>query len=85
MAHVGALPKVSRYITGHNDKGQAIFSNAFDEESKMKANDDGIAFAKTSKYTRSISTALQASLYRAGPYFDTSTFLQTPSARCTGR
>ena len=45
MAHVGALPKVSRYITGHNDKGQAIFSNAFDEESKMKANDDGIAFA----------------------------------------
>jgi len=45
MAHVGALPKVQRYVTGHNDKGQAIFSNAFDEDSKMKANDDGIAFA----------------------------------------
>ncbi|KZM26429.1 uncharacterized protein EKO05_0005909 [Ascochyta rabiei] len=45
MAHTGALPKIQRYITGHNDKGQAIFSDAFGEESKMKANDDGIAFA----------------------------------------
>lgn len=45
MAHVSALPSVHRYVTGHNDQGQAIFSNAFDEESKMKTNDDGIAFA----------------------------------------
>ncbi|OAL52415.1 hypothetical protein IQ07DRAFT_370623 [Pyrenochaeta sp. DS3sAY3a] len=45
MAHVGALPKIHRYITAHNDEGKAIFSNAFDEESRMKANDDGIAFA----------------------------------------
>lgn len=45
MAHVGKLPKIQRYITSHNDKGQAIFSDAFDEQSKMKANDDGIAFA----------------------------------------
>jgi quercetin dioxygenase-like cupin family protein len=45
MAHTGALPKIHRYITTHNDKGQAIFSNAFDEESKMQPNDDGIAFA----------------------------------------
>jgi hypothetical protein len=45
MAHTGALPKIHRYITTHNEKGQAIFSNAFDEESKMQPNDDGIAFA----------------------------------------
>lgn len=45
MAHVGALPKIHRYITAHNDKGEAIFSDKFDEESEMKANDDGIAFA----------------------------------------
>jgi quercetin dioxygenase-like cupin family protein len=45
MAHVGALPKIHRYITAHNDEGKAIFSKAFNEESKMKANDDGIAFA----------------------------------------
>ena len=45
MAHTGALPKIQRFIAGDNDKCQAIFSNAFDEESKMKANDDGIAFA----------------------------------------
>ncbi|KAF2130527.1 hypothetical protein P153DRAFT_395932 [Dothidotthia symphoricarpi CBS 119687] len=45
MAHIGALPKIHRYITTHNNDGKAIFSNAFDEESKMKPNDDGIAFA----------------------------------------
>src|ERR1051326_8658076 len=45
MAHIGALPKIHRYITAHNDEGKAIFSKAFNEESKMKANDDGIAFA----------------------------------------
>jgi quercetin dioxygenase-like cupin family protein len=45
MAHVGALPKVHRYITTHNKEGQAVFSNRFDEESTMKPNDDGIAFA----------------------------------------
>jgi quercetin dioxygenase-like cupin family protein len=45
MAHTGALPKIHRYITTHSDDGKAIFSNAFSEESKMKANDDGIAFA----------------------------------------
>lgn len=45
MAHVGALPKIHRYITGHNKEGKAVFSDKFDEESKMKANDDGIAFA----------------------------------------
>ncbi|KAF2116348.1 hypothetical protein BDV96DRAFT_612242 [Lophiotrema nucula] len=45
MAHVGALPKVHRYVTAHNAKGEAVFSDKFDEESKMKANDDGIAFA----------------------------------------
>lgn len=45
MAHVGALPKIHRYITTHDDQGKAIFSDKFDEESKMKANDDGIAFA----------------------------------------
>ncbi|KNG45905.1 cupin domain containing protein [Stemphylium lycopersici] len=45
MAHIGALPKIHRYITTHNDEGKAIFSKAFGEESKMKANADGIAFA----------------------------------------
>jgi len=45
MAHIGALPKIHRYITAHDDKGKAVFSKAFNEESKMKANDDGIAFA----------------------------------------
>ncbi|KAF2465433.1 cupin domain-containing protein [Lindgomyces ingoldianus] len=45
MAHVGALPKIYRYITTHNAEGKAVFSDKFDEESKMKANDDGIAFA----------------------------------------
>lgn len=45
MAHVGALPKIHRYITAHNKEGKAIFSDKFDEESKMKPNDDGIAFA----------------------------------------
>ncbi|KAH8725072.1 hypothetical protein GQ44DRAFT_707725 [Phaeosphaeriaceae sp. PMI808] len=45
MAHVSALPKIKRYITAHNDEGKAIFSTAFGEESKMKPNDDGIAFA----------------------------------------
>jgi hypothetical protein len=45
MAHIGALPKIHRYITAHDDKGKAVFSKAFNEESMMKANDDGIAFA----------------------------------------
>lgn len=45
MAHIGALPKIQRYITGHDKDGKAIFSKAFAEESKMKANDDGLAFA----------------------------------------
>jgi quercetin dioxygenase-like cupin family protein len=45
MAHIGALPKIHRYITTHDDKGKAVFSTTFNEESKMKANDDGIAFA----------------------------------------
>lgn len=45
MAHIGALPKIHRYVTAHNKEGQAIFSDKFDEESKMKANNDGIAFA----------------------------------------
>lgn len=45
MAHVGALPKVHRYITSHNEEGKAIFSDALPEESAMKPNDDGIAFA----------------------------------------
>ncbi|KAF2853334.1 hypothetical protein T440DRAFT_466310 [Plenodomus tracheiphilus IPT5] len=45
MAHVGALPKIYRYVTTHDDQGKAIFSKAFDEESKMKPNDDGLAFA----------------------------------------
>ncbi|PSN60945.1 hypothetical protein BS50DRAFT_578757 [Corynespora cassiicola Philippines] len=45
MAHIGALPKIHRYVTTHDDKGMAVFSDKFDEESKMKANDDGIAFA----------------------------------------
>ncbi|CBY00339.1 hypothetical protein IAQ61_011271 [Plenodomus lingam] len=45
MAHIGALPKIHRYITAHNSQGKAIFSKAFDEESKMKPNDDGLAFA----------------------------------------
>ncbi|CAI6323839.1 unnamed protein product [Periconia digitata] len=45
MAHVGALPKVHRHITGHNKEGKAIFSDKFDDESKMKVHSDGIAFA----------------------------------------
>lgn len=45
MAHIGALPKIHRYITTHNEEGKAIFSNALPEESTMKPNDDGIAFA----------------------------------------
>ncbi|KAF2656331.1 hypothetical protein K491DRAFT_597060 [Lophiostoma macrostomum CBS 122681] len=45
MAHVGALPKIHRYVTAHDDKGKAVFSTKFDDESKMKPNDDGIAFA----------------------------------------
>lgn len=45
MAHVGALPKVQRYITSHNKEGKAIFSTKFADESEMKANSDGIAFA----------------------------------------
>jgi quercetin dioxygenase-like cupin family protein len=43
MAHT--LPKIHRYITGHNKDGKAIFSDKFDDESKMQANSDGIAFA----------------------------------------
>ncbi|KAF2025844.1 hypothetical protein EK21DRAFT_116385 [Setomelanomma holmii] len=45
MAHIGELPKINRYITTHDANGKAIFSNAFGEESEMKPNDDGIAFA----------------------------------------
>jgi quercetin dioxygenase-like cupin family protein len=45
MAHVGALPKIHRYITTHDKDGKAIFSDRFNEESEMKPNDDGIAFA----------------------------------------
>ncbi|EOA91882.1 hypothetical protein ACJQWK_03069 [Exserohilum turcicum] len=45
MAHVGALPKINRYVTTHNEQGKAIFSHAFSDESEMKPNDDGIAFA----------------------------------------
>ena len=45
MAHVGALPKVQRYITTHREDGKAVFSTKFDDESEMKANDDGLAFA----------------------------------------
>ena len=45
MAHVGALPKIHRYITTHNKEGKAVFSNALYEESKMVPNPDGIAFA----------------------------------------
>ncbi|KAL6707687.1 hypothetical protein ACN47E_003808 [Coniothyrium glycines] len=45
MAHIGALPKIHRYITTHNDAGKAIFSTAISEESTMQPNSDGIAFA----------------------------------------
>ncbi|PVH95072.1 cupin domain-containing protein [Periconia macrospinosa] len=45
MAHVGALPKIHRYITAHNKEGKAIFSDKFDEESKMKQHSDGLGFA----------------------------------------
>ncbi|KAF2744044.1 hypothetical protein M011DRAFT_409427 [Sporormia fimetaria CBS 119925] len=45
MAHVGALPRIHRYITTHDNQGKAVFSHKFDEESKMKAHEDGIAFA----------------------------------------
>ena len=45
MAHVGALPKIHRYITTHDKDGKAIFSDKFNDESEMKPNDDGIAFA----------------------------------------
>lgn len=36
MAHVGKLPKINRFITTHNDKGEAIFSDALPDESKME-------------------------------------------------
>jgi quercetin dioxygenase-like cupin family protein len=45
MAHVGALPKIHRYITAHSEEGKAVFSDKFPEESEMKPNSDGIAFA----------------------------------------
>lgn len=45
MAHVGALPKIHRYITAHNKEGKAVFSSKFADESEMKPNSDGIAFA----------------------------------------
>jgi quercetin dioxygenase-like cupin family protein len=45
MAHVGALPKIHRYVTTHDKNGKAVFSDHFDEESKMEPNSDGIAFA----------------------------------------
>lgn len=41
MAHVGKLRKINRFITTHNDKGKAIFSDALPEESKMEPLPDG--------------------------------------------
>jgi hypothetical protein len=45
MAHVGALPKVNRYITTHDSSGKAVFSTAVADESKMEALPDNMAFA----------------------------------------
>ncbi|KAF1991856.1 cupin domain-containing protein [Aulographum hederae CBS 113979] len=45
MAHHGALPKVHRFITTHNSEGKAVFSDAFDEESKIDALPDDMGFA----------------------------------------
>lgn len=46
MAHVGALRKVNRFITTHDDdSGKAIFSKALADESSMKALPDNMAFA----------------------------------------
>ena len=45
MAHVGALPKIHRYITAHNKDGKAIFSDKLKDEVDMVPNPDGIAFA----------------------------------------
>jgi hypothetical protein len=45
MAHVGALPKINRFITTHDDSGKAVFSNAMENESTMKPLPDNMAFA----------------------------------------
>jgi hypothetical protein len=45
MAHVNALPKVNRYITSHNSKGQAIFHTGLADESKFAVLPDNMAFA----------------------------------------
>jgi hypothetical protein len=45
MAHVGALPKINRFITTHDDSGKAIFSPALADESTMKSLPDNMAFA----------------------------------------
>jgi hypothetical protein len=45
MAHEGKLRKVNRYITTHNEKGEAIFSNALPDESKMEPLPDNMGFA----------------------------------------
>lgn len=45
MAHLGALPQIHRYVTGHNEDGKAIFDKTFPDVNPMKPNEDGIAFA----------------------------------------
>jgi len=45
MAHEGKLRPVNRFITTHNDKGEAIFSTALEDESKMKPLPDNMGFA----------------------------------------
>ncbi|KIW02482.1 hypothetical protein, variant [Verruconis gallopava] len=45
MAHVGALPKINRFITTHDASGKAIFSTALEDESSMKPLPDNMAFA----------------------------------------
>jgi quercetin dioxygenase-like cupin family protein len=45
MAHTGALPVVQRYITTHNSKGQAVFSDALSETvPTTRLPDDSAAF-----------------------------------------
>lgn len=46
MAHVGALPKINRYITTHDSStGKAVFHTGLKDESKMDALPDNMAFA----------------------------------------
>ena len=46
MAHVGALPKINRYITTHDaSTGKAVFHTGLQDESKMDALPDNMAFA----------------------------------------